>query len=354
MSVSPVSIPTARRRLGAELRRLREAAGLTGEQVIARVGWASASKLSRLENGRSRPDLGDVLDLLDTYSVDGPLRDDLVAVTRAAGDARAWLRSYPVMTARQRGYAELEAGCVEIREWAPVLVPGLLQTPGYARVRFLSSRPLAAGPAENTDAETEVAARLARQSLLTRDATPLRYEAVIDEAALGSRGGPPDVVRGQLVRLRELAARPNVTLRVLPRTATIGDWYLPHTGFSLYGFAHPQDPETLAIEGLSIHLVLTDRTEIDRYTAVFDWLREAALSAADSLVWLTDAAPWSPVPAPRPDSPRRRTTTATPEGVAPGTATPSAPAASNATAGPGALTGPPARRTREVQPHPGR
>ncbi|MEV7231923.1 helix-turn-helix transcriptional regulator [Polymorphospora sp. NPDC051019] len=340
--MSPVSIPTARRRLGAELRRLREAAGLTGEQVIARVGWASASKLSRLENGRSRPDLGDVLDLLDAYSVDGSLRDDLVAVTRAAGDARAWLRSYPVMTARQRGYAELEAGCAEIREWAPVLVPGLLQTPEYARVRFLSSRPLAAGAAESTDAETEVAARLARQSLLTRDDTSLRYEAVVDEAALGSRGGPPDVVRGQLIRLHELATRPNVTLRVLPRAATIGDWYLPHTGFSLYGFDHPQDPETLAIEGLSIHLVLTDRAEIDRYTAVFGWLREAALSAADSLAWLADAAAPRPVPPPRPGHPHRRRTTAAPEGAGPGTATPSAPAASNATAGPGALVGPPA------------
>ncbi|GFJ91409.1 hypothetical protein Prum_050510 [Phytohabitans rumicis] len=131
-----------RRRLGAELRRLREAAGLTGDQVIARVGWASASKLSRLENGRSRPDLGDVLDLLDLYDVTGSTREDLIAVTRDAGNTRGWLRSYPVMTQRQRGYAELEAGCAEIFEYGPVILPGLLQTAEYTRVRLLSSREL--------------------------------------------------------------------------------------------------------------------------------------------------------------------------------------------------------------------
>ncbi len=75
------------------LRRLRETAGLTGDQVIERIGWASASKLSRLENGRSRPDLGDVLDLLDLYGVDGESRNELIAITRDAGNTRAWLRA---------------------------------------------------------------------------------------------------------------------------------------------------------------------------------------------------------------------------------------------------------------------
>src|SRR5262245_44591449 len=75
-----------RRRLGSELRSRREAAGLTGDQVVSRIGWASASKLSRLENGRSRPDLGDVLDLLDLYGVSGAARDDLIAIARDAAN----------------------------------------------------------------------------------------------------------------------------------------------------------------------------------------------------------------------------------------------------------------------------
>jgi transcriptional regulator with XRE-family HTH domain len=325
-----------RRRLGAELRRLREAVGLTGEQVIARVGWASASKLSRLENGRSRPDVADIFDLLDVYGVTGPERDALVAVARDAGN-RGWIREYAVMTDRQRKYAELESGCVHIREYAPAIVPGLLQTPGYTRVRIHSSRALAAHDATDpapsatrmrratrpspasrpgasvqslsgrgdrqVDPEAEVAARLARQAILTRAIDPPQYEAVLDEAALGPRGGPPDVIREQLTHLATLAQLPNVTLRVLPRDATIGEWYLPHTGFSLYRFADPADPETAAVEALANDLILTEKPDIARYTHVFTWLRAAALSPELSYNWLAGAAHEAPENAGRRSAP---------------------------------------------------
>lgn len=277
-----------RRRLGAELRRLRELAGLTGDQVIARIGWASASKLSRLENGRSRPDLADVLDLLDLYGVSGPTRDELVAVARDAGNTRGWLRSYPVMTQRQRGYAELESGCTEIREYAYAIIPGLMQTPGYARVRILSSGPLQT--ADDHDPETEVAARLARQTILTRATEPPRYQVVLEEWALTGRAGPPDVLHEQLMHLCDLAELPNVSLQVLPRDATIAEWYLPHTPFSIYRFADPADPETVAVEGLASDLVLVEKPDVSRYTLVFEWLREAALSPEDSLAWLAEKA----------------------------------------------------------------
>lgn len=281
-----------RRRLGLELRRLRERAGLTGDQVIERIGWASASKLSRLENGRSRPELRDVLDLLDLYQVGEPTRRELVAITNEAGDMRGWLRSYPVMTPRQRGYAELEAGCADIREYSPVIVPGLLQTAEYARVRIVSSQPLVmrADDGNVGDPDTEVAARMARQSLLIRQSEPPRYAAVIEETALGPRSGPPEVVRAQLQQLCRLSERPSITLQVLPRDVRISNWFLPQTAFSLYRFSDPQDPETLAIEGLSTNMVLTDRSEFRRYSMVFDWLQSAALSAAETVDWLTEAA----------------------------------------------------------------
>jgi transcriptional regulator with XRE-family HTH domain len=277
-----------RRRLGVELRRLREITGLTGDQVVERVGWASASKLSRLENGRSRPDLGDVLDLLDVYGVNGPAREKLVAVTRDARNTRGWLRSYPVMTQRQRTYAELEAGCTEIREFAPAIVPGLLQIREYARMRIMSSRALAdlpAGQVHPVAPETEVATRLARQSLLTRPEAP-RYQAVLDESALTGRGGPPQVLRAQLAHLHELSALPNVALRILPRDVAVGDWYLPHTAFSVYRFADPQDPETVAVEGLAGDLIFTSAEEIVRYNRLFTWLGEAALPVEESRDWL--------------------------------------------------------------------
>ncbi|WP_433344566.1 helix-turn-helix domain-containing protein [Micromonospora sp. CA-111912] len=281
-----------RRRLGNALHQLREATGLTGDQVIARIGWASASKLSRLENGRSRPDPDDVLALLDLYGADGESRAELLGIAREAGDMRGWLKKYPVMTPQQRTFAELEAGCTEIQEYNPVLVPGLLQTQGYARLRIVSAQQVESGagaPEPGEAPETEVAARLARQSLLDRTDAP-RYTAVLEEAALGLRAGPPDVLWEQLRQLCELAMQPHVTLHVLPRDTPIGDWYLPPTAFSIYLFADPLDPETLAIEGGFTNVMSTEVNVLNRYKVVFEWLRSAALSESDTITWLFEAA----------------------------------------------------------------
>jgi len=285
--VSRASSPIVRRqRLGTELRRLRELSGLTGDQVVEQVGWAAKSKLSRLENGRSRPDLADILDLLDLYRVQGRDRDQLVAIARDAGNTRRWLRAYPVMTPRQRGYAEFEAGCARIFEYGASIVPGLLQTADYARLRICSS-PV---PDPESIADIEVAARLARQTILTRSVDPPWYEAVLDENALLGRGCPDSVRAGQLSHLVALSSLPTVTIRVLPRTATVGPHFVPYTGFSIYHFADPDDPETVAVETLARELVLSDRASIDRYAQVFEWLRLSSLdeeSSRDRLIdWL--------------------------------------------------------------------
>jgi transcriptional regulator with XRE-family HTH domain len=291
----PPAVPSPilrRRRLGTELRRLREAAGLTGDQVIERVGWASASKLSRLENGRSRPDPDDVRDLLALYGAEDELHEELLGITQEAGDMRGWLRNFPVMTQQQRGFAELEAGCAEISEYNPVIVPGLLQTPGYARHRIISAAQVAeqAGdPETGENPETEVRARQARQSLLTRSPDAPRYTAVLEDAALGRRAGPPEVLHEQIVHLCELAMLPNVTLHLLLRDTRIADWYLPPTAFSVYRFADPLDPETLAIEGGFTDVMSTEANALNRYKVAFEWLCSAALSASDTLSWLIEA-----------------------------------------------------------------
>ncbi|TCB97650.1 XRE family transcriptional regulator [Micromonospora zingiberis] len=282
-----------RRRLGLELRRLREAAGLTGDQVIEHIGWASASKLSRLENGRSRPDPQDVQNLLDLYRVDETVRSELLGIAQEAGDIRGWLKNFPAMTQQQRSFAELEAGCAEISEYNPVLVPGLLQTPGYARMRISSAWQVdqeAGDPDTGEDIETEIKARLARQSLLNRGTGAARYTAVLEEAALGHRAGPPEVLREQLTQLCELAMLPNVTLHVLLRDTPIGQWYVPPTAFSLYRFADPLDLETLAIEGGFTDVMSTDVIVLNRYKVVFEWLCTAALSATDTLTWLMESS----------------------------------------------------------------
>ncbi|MCI4062537.1 helix-turn-helix domain-containing protein [Micromonospora sp. R77] len=280
-----------RRRLGTELRRLRELTGLTGDQVIERIGWASASKLSRLENGRSRPDPEDVGVLLELYGANVELREELLGIAQEAGDMRGWLKNFPVMTQQQRGFAELEAGCAEISEYNPVLVPGLLQTPEYARLRIVSAHGVdeqAGDPAAGEDPETEVRARQARQSLLTRADAP-RYTAVLEESALDRRTAPTEVLREQIIHLCDLAGQPNVTLRLLPRDTRIAEWYLPPTAFSLYRFADPLDPETLAIEGGFTDVMSTEANVLYPYKVVFEWLCSAALSDSDTLSWLIEA-----------------------------------------------------------------
>lgn len=304
---APQQSPMRRRnRLGTELRQLREAAGLTGDQVIERIGWASASKLSRLENGRSRPEFQDVIDLLDLYAVTGARRDTLATIARHAADLRGWLRSFASkMTDGQMPYAELEAGCAEIREYSPVIVPGLLQTDEYTRVRFESSQPLNKRfPPKRgaADPDAEVEARRSRQGLLTREDEPPTYSAVLEEATLSCRAGPPDVLRRQVEKLCQLAELENVSIQVIPRDARITEWYLPHTAFSLYRFPDPKDPEAGSIEGLDSNLAIDDETELKRYKMVFEWLQGAALSVEDTRKWLADAAGRRPDAAHRPNS----------------------------------------------------
>ena len=273
-----------RQRLGKELRRLREQAGLTGDQVVQRVSWAAKSKLSRLENGRSRPDLADVLDLLDLYGVRGRDRDQLVAIARDAGNTRRWLRAYPVMTPRQRGYAELEAGSARILEYGAGIVPGLLRAPDYARLRVAS---VPACP-EISSVEAEVAACLGRQAILGRGEDAPHYEAVIEEQALLGRGAPEQIRASQIGHIETLASLPNVTIRVLRSGTAVGPNFAPYTGFSIYHFSDPGDPETVAVETLARELVLSDHVTVRRYVQVFNWLRESALDAERTRDWLSN------------------------------------------------------------------
>jgi len=294
-SASPV---VRRRRLGAELRRLREAAGLTGDQVVEMIGWASSSKVSRIENGRSRADLGDVLDLLDLYGASDDQRDQLVAIARDAGNTRGWMRAYPAMTPQQRTYAELEVGCSVIREYGQQILPGLLQTPDYARWRILGS-----GDSRTDDLESEVAAREARTHLLRPENEPPQYEAILEESAFSTRVAPAAVLAEQLEHLAALAAMPHVILRMLPSDARIGNWYIPATSFSMYQFTDPDDPGTVAVEALARDHVLSDDSSLEEYLRAFGWLREAARSPEESQHWFAQtAAALRATATPTPDS----------------------------------------------------
>ena len=266
----PTSPVIRRARLGAELRQLRRRGALTLEQVCERLGWASTSKLSRIELGQSRPDLADVLDLLDVYQVSSSQRDALIVIARDAATSRGWWKSLGEMSERQRTYAELEAGAAGIVEYQPAVVPGLLQTSGYARLRIAAGQLM--DPA--VDVEADLRARVARHAVLRR-VDPPRYTAVLTEAACWPAGDPVEVWREQLRHLLDLATLPHVTIRLLPAGAELGP--VPLTPFSCYSFPDPADPRTVMLEALTTDVRLTTPTDVDRYERMSGCLLEAAL-----------------------------------------------------------------------------
>ncbi|SCL37185.1 Helix-turn-helix domain-containing protein [Micromonospora rhizosphaerae] len=286
LSASPV---IRRLRLGAELRRLRHRTSLTLEQVCGRLGWASTSKLSRMELGQSRPDLVDVLDLLDVYEVSPGQREALILIARDAAAGRGWSRALGGMGERQRAYAELEAGAARIVEYQPAVVPGLLQTREYARLRVTAGAQLCP--------EVDVAAdvRATRQEVLHRSRPP-RYTALLDERACDPGGTPGDVWREQLQHLVTLADRPNVTIRLVSRDAVPHGGIHALTPFSHYAFPDPADPRMVMVETLTTDLRLVAEADVARYERLVDWLLAAALPAAETASLLARQADRPVVP----------------------------------------------------------
>ncbi|MGW4501056.1 helix-turn-helix domain-containing protein [Micromonospora sp. NPDC004336] len=281
----PTSPVIRRARLGAELRQLRRREALTLEQVCDRLGWASTSKLSRIELGQSRPDLADVLDLLDVYEVPPPQRDALIVIARDAATSRGWWKALGEMGERQRTYAELEAGAATIVDWQPAVVPGLLQTPAYARLRIAAGRLLD----PTVDVEADVRARAMRHEVLRR-ADPPRYTALLGEAACEAGDTPPSVWREQLRQLVDLAGLPHVTIRLLPGSVVPRGGVRPLTPYSCYSFPDPADPRTVMLEALTTDVRLVTTADVDRYEQLTGWLLEAALSPEETSAALSRRA----------------------------------------------------------------
>ncbi|MFY1595079.1 helix-turn-helix domain-containing protein [Micromonospora sp. WMMD737] len=281
----PTSPVIRRARLGAELRQLRRREALTLEQVCDRLGWASTSKLSRIELGQSRPDLADVLDLLDVYEVPPPQRDALIVIARDAATSRGWWKALGEMGERQRTYAELEAGAASIVEYQPAVVPGLLQSPGYARERIEAGRLLY----PEVNVEADIRARLMRQDVLRR-ADPPRYTALLDERVCDQADVSPEVWREQVAHLVALADLPHVTVRVVPCAAAPRAGLHPLTGYSSYVFPDPADPRTVMLETLTADLRLVSEADVTRYERMSDWLASVALGGDETLALLRDSA----------------------------------------------------------------
>lgn len=229
--------PTLRRRkLAAELRRLREGAGLNGVLVSQALHW-STSKLSRLETGQVVPSVKDVGRLLTHYRT-ADTEADLLLELAENHTAKGWWDSYAdVLSELTREYIGMEDGAGWIKAWGSNVLPALLQTRSYAMEMAKLSRALEMVPPGKTERRTR--ARIRRQQLLSGD-LPLTYTAVIDEAVLRRRFGGADqeLMREQLQHLLKLGDRPNIAIHVL---------------------------------------LLEDEERVYRYSVIFDLLREAAL-----------------------------------------------------------------------------
>jgi transcriptional regulator with XRE-family HTH domain len=267
--------PTVRRRrLGSELRRLREAAGLTCEQAADHLD-CSASKISRLETARVPARAVDVQALCLLYDAGEEQTGVLAALARESKTEGWWQRFDGVLPDWFGTFVGLEAEAAAIRTYEIQLVPGLLQTEGYARALFENAE--LSGP---ESIEAAVAIRRSRQEILRGD-NPPQYWAVLSEAALNRLVGGPAIMRDQLLHLTEISELRNVTIQVI--RADAGAHPGMFTPFVILSFPDRADPEVTFVDYLTGALYLEKREEVDQYSLAFNHLVAAAISPQQSV-----------------------------------------------------------------------
>jgi transcriptional regulator with XRE-family HTH domain len=263
-----------RRRLAAELRRLRAAAGKTLDDV-ADFLECSPAKVSRIESGQVGARIQDVRDMLDLYGVTGAERDALLDLVRQAR-LKGWWHAYADMISEAfQTMIGLEDEATTIWTYENHVVPGLLQTPRYAESIMIGRRD---DPLDLV--ERGVTLRATRQAVLARERPP-EYRAVIDEAALRRPAGGPQVMDEQYAHLIAVAERPSVTVQVLPFAA--GADFGGSFPFVILGFADLAEPKVVYAETLTDAFYLNTAEKVGRYLAEFDSLRAHALDPAGSV-----------------------------------------------------------------------
>jgi transcriptional regulator with XRE-family HTH domain len=255
----PATGPTVTRMLlGAQLRRLREARGITREHA----GYAirgSESKISRMELGQVGFKQRDVADLLTLYGVtDEGERGELLLMARNANTPGWWHRYNDVLESWFQSYLGLESGASVIRTYEVQFIPGLLQTEAYARAVVQ----IGYAEAHPDEIARRVDARLARRKILTR-ANPPQLWAVVDEAALRRPIGGRRVMRAQIEALIEATRLPQIRLQVLP--FGVGGHAAAGGAFTILRFAEPDLPDVVYLEQLAGALYLNGRDDVEQY-----------------------------------------------------------------------------------------
>lgn len=267
------SATVRRRRLGAELRRLREAAGLTCEDVAAHLE-CSHSKVSRIELGRAGCRPRDVRDMLDLYGItDQEQREPLERLSRNPRERNWWTKYQEHLPAPYYTYVDLEAAASSVTAYEPLYIHGLLQTEEYARATVLGG--LRSLP--NADAEQRVSARLERQA--NRASSGSQLWVIIDESVLHRSIGATTVLLDQLAYLVKVADERTI-LQVLPWSAGL----LPGVAgpFTMLEFEHGDTP-TVYVETMAGDLYIDGEREVTGYRTAMERLRAMAMSPEQSL-----------------------------------------------------------------------
>jgi len=269
-----------RRRLGNELRSLRERAGLTIDVVADRLDFSS-SKVSRIETGHTGASAADVRAMAGLYGLDGQAADALVQIARDAKAKGWWLQYGKVLIGR---YVGLEAGASKIYSVEAQVVPGLLQLPDYTRLLIRAARP----DLSDEELDDRIRIRDKRRALIDKDENPIDLWAIIDEAVLHRLVGGASLMRQQIERLQMVAERPNVTLQVIRFGTGV------HAGmdgsFSILEYEDEADPDVVFAENAAGGLFMEKDDDLRRYRFVFDRLRASALSPELSAEFLAKRA----------------------------------------------------------------
>ncbi|GAA4845313.1 helix-turn-helix domain-containing protein [Saccharopolyspora rosea] len=278
MPRKPGGSPKARN-LGAELRKVRDEAGIN-QRALAQKMEIARPRLQRWENGTTVPSVEDVAIYLAMCGLaKGPERERLLDLARDV-DAENWITSdLPGTHSSLTTFIEFERTCTSMVNVAPLLIPGLLQTADYSRAVMAG---LGSG-----EIEKRVMLRLGRQNILWRRRNPLRFTAVIVESALRERVGGPHVMADQLYNILDVAKRDNVSVHVIRSGGQ--RVHAAHAGpFIVFRF--PKAPPIVHIEHYRSSVFLYNTREVADYVRAEEDLRSMALSREDSLELVADIA----------------------------------------------------------------
>ncbi|WP_223839636.1 helix-turn-helix domain-containing protein [Saccharopolyspora pogona] len=273
--------PTVRlRKLARGLRRWRNEADLSLDELAPRLGW-SKSKLGRFETGDGAPGPADVIAIATVLGIPDEERERYVTLAFQARQ-KGWWQRYDKGTLKEDfdEYVGLESEASHVREFTHQLIPGLLQTSRYAK-EIMRASPGIGDVAERADLRMQRQARL-------HEAHPLRLSTIIHEAALRNLVGGPEVMREQLTLLIEMAKLDHVTVRALPFSA--GAYPSMEAPFIILSFPEPEDPDVPFAEYLTGCVYIEDPDEIASYNLYYSALEEQALSPAKSVELISKIA----------------------------------------------------------------